>query len=88
MERTATSEVTEFDPPRRIVARGIDGPIRSHYDVTVEPGVGEARTVVTVAVDFEGHRIGKLLAPVIHWLGRREAAANSRTLRERLDACA
>lgn len=84
-ERTAMSEVTEFNPPWRFASQGIDGPIRTNYDVTIQPGSDEAPALVTVAVDFEGHGIvGRLLAPVVRRLGRRDAAANSRKLAERL----
>src|SRR6266496_1559695 len=36
-ERTMTQQVTRNDPPRSWVARGIDGPVRPHATITVEP---------------------------------------------------
>jgi hypothetical protein len=36
-ERTMTQEITELDAPTTWAARGIDGPIRPHATVTVEP---------------------------------------------------
>jgi hypothetical protein len=44
--------------------QGIDGPIRATVDVTVEP-LAEASSRLTIAVDFDGHGIGKLLVPVV-----------------------
>jgi hypothetical protein len=83
--RPSTSEVVHINPPTTWCVRGIDGPIRAIVDVTVEPLTGH-RSRVTIAVDFEGHGIGKLLVPLIV---RREAAkempANLATLKQRLE---
>ena len=49
--------------------RGTDGPIRATVDVTVVP-VTDARSKLTISVDFTGHGIGKVLVPLIV---RREA---------------
>jgi hypothetical protein len=69
-ERPATSELVRLDPPRAWSVHGIDGPIRAQVDVDVEP-LSEARCRLTIAVDFEGHGIGKLLVPLVV---RRQAA--------------
>ena len=83
--RPATSEVTHIDPPNAWGVRGIDGPIRADVDVTVEP-LTAVRSRVTIAVDFHGHGIGKVLVPLVV---RREAAkempANLATLKQRLE---
>lgn len=70
-ERPATSEVIERDPPRTWAVRGIDGPIRAQIDVLVE-SLTDQRSRLTIAVDFEGHGIGKVLVPL---LVRRQARA-------------
>jgi hypothetical protein len=57
-ERPATSELVQFDPPRAWAVRGTDGPIRAHVDVSVE-ALADERSRLTIAVDFEGHDIGK-----------------------------
>jgi hypothetical protein len=58
---------------------GIDGPIRAIVDVTVEPIDASARSRVTIAVDFEGHGIGKLLVPlVVRRQAHNEMPANCR----------
>jgi hypothetical protein len=68
--RSSTSELTHIDPPTTWGVRGIDGPIRAIVDLTVEPLTGQ-RSRLTIAVDFTGHGIGKLLVPLVV---RREAA--------------
>jgi hypothetical protein len=83
--RSSTSLVTHLDPPRSWGVRGIDGPIRASVDVTVEP-VGDTRSRLTIAVDFAGHGIGKLLVPlVVRGQARKEMPANLARLKARLD---
>jgi carbon monoxide dehydrogenase subunit G len=85
--REVTSEVTKLDPPTSWAVHGIDGPIRAIVDVTVEPLDANGRARVTIAVDFEGHGIGKLLVPlVVRRQARNEMPANCRKLKERLEA--
>jgi hypothetical protein len=55
-------------------------------DVTVEPLGGTARSRVTIALDFEGHGIGKLLVPlVVRRQARDEMPANLKRLKQRLE---
>ncbi len=63
-ERTATQEITEIDPPRRWAVRGVDGPVRADVRVTVDPLAGGASSRVTIALDFHGNGIGKVLVPL------------------------
>jgi uncharacterized protein YndB with AHSA1/START domain len=83
--RSSTSEVAHIDPPTTWGVRGIDGPVRAIVDVTVEPLTAQ-RSRLTIAVDFQGHGIGKLLVPLVI---RREAAkempANLAALKQRLE---
>jgi uncharacterized protein YndB with AHSA1/START domain len=85
-EREVTTEITEYDPPRRWADRGIDGPIRAIVGVTVEPLADGARSQLTIDLDFAGYGIGKVLVPLVV---RRQAAsempANMRRLKERLE---
>jgi len=60
-EREVSTEITEYDPPRRWADRGIDGPIRAIVAVTVEPLADRSRSRLTIELDFTGHGIGKLL---------------------------
>ena len=81
-ERTMTSELTEYDPPRSFGFRGIDGPIRAMGKGTVEPA-GEGGSRFTMELDFEGHGIGKLLVPLVV---RRQAAGDLARSMEKLKA--
>jgi uncharacterized protein YndB with AHSA1/START domain len=86
-EREVTSEVTNIDPPSTWGVRGIDGPIRAVVDVTVEPITNAERSRVTIALDFEGHGIGKLLVPlVVRRQAAKEMPANVQRLKKNLEA--
>ena len=61
-ERPITSEVTEIDPPKTWSVHGIDGPIRATVSVTVDPLDDDARSRLTIALDFEGHGIAPTIA--------------------------
>jgi Polyketide cyclase / dehydrase and lipid transport len=83
--RSSTSEVVRLDPPTAWGVRGIDGPIRAAVDVTVEPLTAQSSRL-TIAVDFEGHGIGKLLVPlVVRREARKEMPANLAALKRRLE---
>jgi uncharacterized protein YndB with AHSA1/START domain len=85
-ERPSTSEVTHIDPPTTWGVRGIDGPIRAIVDVTVEP-LTASRSRLTIAVDFEGHGIGKLLVPlIVRRTAAKEMPTNLATLKQRLES--
>src|SRR4029450_7413375 len=73
VERTMTQEITEFGPPRRWAVKGVDGPIRPSAEVTVEPLAGGASSRVHLALDFEGHGIGRPLLPAVRRQARRAA---------------
>jgi uncharacterized protein YndB with AHSA1/START domain len=84
--RSSTSQVTHVDAPRSWGVHGIDGPIRAIVDVTVEP-LEASRSRLTIAVDFEGHGIGKLLVPlVVRRQAVKEMPANLAALKARLEA--
>jgi uncharacterized protein YndB with AHSA1/START domain len=88
-ERTMTMQLTDFSPPTSWSGRGIDGPIRAIVNGTVEPLDGEARSRVTIELDFEGHGLGKLLVPlVVRRQAQREMPRNMQGLRERLESAA
>jgi uncharacterized protein YndB with AHSA1/START domain len=85
VERTMVQEVTERTPPRRWAVHGVDGPIRPSAEVTVEPLDGGARSRVTIALDFEGHGIGRPLLPAVRRQAMRAGPASYRNLKERLE---
>ena len=83
--RAVTSELTDVDPPRTWGVRGIDGPIRATVDLTVD-ALTETRCRLTIAVDFEGHGIGKILVPlVVRPQARKEMPRNLATLKRRIE---
>jgi uncharacterized protein YndB with AHSA1/START domain len=87
-DRPVTSELIRYEPPYRWGVRGVDGPIRAVVDVTVEPR-SDARSLITIAVDFEGHGIGRLLVPlVVRREAQREMPVNVATLKQRIEASA
>jgi hypothetical protein len=84
-DRPATSELVRFDPPHQWSVRGVDGPIRAVVDVTVERR-SDTRSLLTIAVDFEGHGIGRLLVPLlVRREARREMPVNVAMLKQRLE---
>ena len=84
--RPSTARVVHSDPPRSWQARGVDGPIRALVDLAVAP-VGDDRARLTIAVDFQGHGIGRLLVPlVVRREARKEMPANLAALKQRLEA--
>ena len=84
--RVVTSEVTHIDPPRTWGVRGIDGPIRATVDVTVESLTGTSSRL-TIAVNFDGHGIGKLLVPlIVRRQAHKEMPANVEALKQRVEA--
>jgi uncharacterized protein YndB with AHSA1/START domain len=83
--RSSTSEVTHIDPPNTWGVRGIDGPIRAIVDLTVEP-TAINRSRLTIAVDFTGHGIGKVLVPlIVRPEARKEMPKNLEALKRRLE---
>lgn len=83
--RPTVAEVSHVDPPKTWGVRGVAGPIRATVDLTAEP-LGESRSRLTIAVDFEGHGIGKILVPLlVRRAARKEMPANMAALRQRLE---
>jgi hypothetical protein len=86
--RPVTSQLAHIDPPTTWGVRGIDGPIRATVDLTVEP-LTETRSRLTIAVDFEGHGIGKILVPLlVRREAQKEMPANLAMLKQRLETTA
>lgn len=85
-ERASTSKLIRLDLPRTWAVRGIEGPIRAKIDLSVEP-LAAQRSRLTIAVDFEGHGLGKLLVPlVVRRQARAEMPGNLAKLKERIEA--
>ena len=86
-ERDVVSELTVVDPPRAWAVQGVEGPIRSRVNVSVEPIPGRDASKVTIDLDFDGHGIGKLLVPlVVRPQSRKEMQRNLARLKSRLES--
>jgi uncharacterized protein YndB with AHSA1/START domain len=88
-EMTMTAELTPVTPPTHWTVRGVDGPVRGNVDGTIQPLDDGRRSRVTIALDFQGHGIGKLLIPL--FVKRRvqdEMPRSLQTLKERLERTA
>lgn len=85
-ERPSTSKLVRFDPPHSWSVQGIDGPIRARVDLDVE-ALTRDRARITIAVNFDGHGIGKILVPlVVRRQARAEMPANIERLKARIEA--
>ncbi|MCM0675706.1 SRPBCC family protein [Micromonospora phytophila] len=84
-ERTMTQAITHNDPPHSWACRGIDGPIRPHATITIEPIAGGARSRVTFTLDFGGHGFGVPLVPLVRRQARKGAPSSYRNLKTRLE---
>jgi uncharacterized protein YndB with AHSA1/START domain len=78
-------EITETAPPRTWAARGVEGPIRAHAHITVEPLRDGAFSRVTFALDFEGPGIGRLFVPQIRRIAAKQAPRSYHNLKARLE---
>jgi Polyketide cyclase / dehydrase and lipid transport len=77
--RTIVQEIIRNEPPRAWAARGVDGPIRPHATITVEP-VGAGSTVI-FSLDFDGHGVGIPLAPLVRRQAEKAAPTSYRNLK-------
>jgi uncharacterized protein YndB with AHSA1/START domain len=84
-ERAMTQQITRSDPPGYWAAHGIDGPIRTHATVTVEPIDDATRSRVTFTLDFEGHGLGVPLLPLVRRQAKKTAPHSYRNLKNLLD---
>ncbi len=84
--RTVTSELTRLDPPTAWGVRGIDGRIRATVDLAVTP-LTETSSQLTIAVDFEGRGVGKVLIPLlVRRQAQKEMPSNVAKLKQRLES--
>jgi uncharacterized protein YndB with AHSA1/START domain len=82
-----TEEVAELHPPRTWTVRGAGGiPVIAIAKGTIEPLDGGRRSRVTIALEFEGHGIGRLLVPlVVRRQARRQLPRNVQQLKGLLE---
>jgi len=86
VERSMTQEITEFDPPRRWAARGIDGPVRPVATILVEPVADGGGSRVTFGLDFDAHGIGVPLIALVRRQARKAAPVSYQNAKRRLEA--
>ena len=84
-DRTMTQQVVRNDPPYRWAAHGLDGPLRPHATITVEPLDDGARSRVTFTLDFEGHGLGVALVPLVRRQAEKSAPASYRNFKDLLE---
>ena len=68
--------------------RGVGGPLTAIAKGTIEPLDGGERSRVTIAIEFEGHGIGKMLVPLVSRQARKQLPRNEQKLREILERSA
>jgi hypothetical protein len=83
--REFTSEVVEYDPPRRFTALGLNGPVRPRVTVTVAPLDEGLRTRFTLQLEFKGHGVGWLLAPLARRQASKQVPLDQARLKARLE---
>jgi uncharacterized protein YndB with AHSA1/START domain len=86
MKVDATYEILEYDPPRRTRFQVVNGPVRPVGTVTVEALDGGTRSRLTIELDFQGHGIGKLLAPIARRQAMKQVPGDQLRLKQRLEA--
>jgi uncharacterized protein YndB with AHSA1/START domain len=85
--REIVSEITEYEPPFRWADHGRQGPIRARVELRIEPLQVDGASRISIAVDFEGHGIGKVLIPLfVRPAARKEMPVNMQNLKRQLEA--
>lgn len=84
-DRSIAWEVTDYDPGHRYGVRGVDGPVRARIKVGLAPTVDGTGTQLDYNIDFEGHGIGRLLAPVARNGVRKDLGSTLARLKQRLE---
>jgi uncharacterized protein YndB with AHSA1/START domain len=83
---SGTEEIIELDPVKRWTVRGAGGPVLAIAKGTIEPLDDGARSRVTIALEFEGRGIGRLLvALVVRRQARRQLPSNEHNLKAVLE---
>jgi len=81
-----TEEITELDRPRTWQVRGTGRiPVVAMAKGTIKPLDEGQRSLLTIALEFNGHGIGKLLAPLIRYQSRKQLPKDGKRLKELLE---
>jgi uncharacterized membrane protein len=84
--RSFPYEVTEHDPPKRTSFRVTGGPVRPVGSMTFTSLDNGARTRVDFEIEFHGHGLGVMIAPLAARDSRREVPENLSALKQRLES--
>jgi uncharacterized protein YndB with AHSA1/START domain len=85
-ERTVTQHIVRDEPPREWAVQGVDGPLRPHATITVEPLDGGTRSRVTFTLDFDGHGLGVALVPLVRRQAGKGAPVSYQNLKRLLES--
>jgi hypothetical protein len=81
-----TEEITALDPPTTWQVRGSGNiPVTAIAKGTIRPLDAGSRSLVTIALEFRGYGVGKLLAPLIRRQSRRQLPKDQKRLKELLE---
>lgn len=84
-ERVTLQRITANEPPRYWAAEGVDGAIRPHATITVEPLDDGTRSRVTFTLELEGAGMGTALLPMARRAAEKGAPVSHRRLKELLE---
>ena len=85
-DRSFTWEITEYSPDQRYGVRGLGGPVRAHVTMDVSPNTHGAGTQLRYGIAFEGHGVGRLIAPLARKSARKDLPATLDSLKRQLEA--
>lgn len=83
--REIESEIFEYEPPRRIAARGVNGPVRATVVITIEPLDGGSRSRFTLELALAGRGIGRLFALLARRSARQQVPRDQLRLKSILE---
>ena len=84
--REVTSEVIEYNPPKRISAKGIDnGPMQALISISVKPVQGGLHSKVTFELELIGRGIGKLFVGFARRKSKKQVPKDLFSLKQKLE---
>ena len=84
-DRSIRWEVTEYSPDRRYAVRGLGGPVRAHVTMDVGPNTDGSGTQLSYGIAFEGHGVGRLIAPLARKGARKDLSVTLDSLKRQLE---
>jgi hypothetical protein len=79
------AEIAEWDPPRHVAWRAVQGFATVRTDCTVEPEDGGCRLTITAEGEFTS-RVMRLLSPLAIAVAKRQADGDVKKLKAALEA--